>query len=290
MLTRIAAPYVSGATYQYINRGKIRNTGLELETTWKDKIGKLGYSISGNLSTVNNKVIESPNGNGRVSGGNNFYMPITYLEAGQPMWYIRTYKHKGIDSQTGLPIYYTADELGTDDGKDYAGSGIPKFTYGLTIKLDYKNFDFTAFGSGVYGNEMFLCAYRPDLPVANLPEFVYKNRWTSSNTTNCTYPKANNSDGGSAGKYNSSDFWVYDASYFKLKQVQLGYTVPTSLLKNIFVSSLRIYVSGENLFTITDYPGNDPESMSATYGSYIGMDRINYPSTRNFIFGANITF
>lgn len=290
MLTSTAAPYVSGASSQYVNRGKIRNYGFEFEAGWKDKIGKLGYSINGNLSTVNNKVIESPNGEGRVAGGANFFMPITFLEAGQPMWYIRGYKHKGIDAQTGLPIYYTAEELGTDDGKTYLGSGIPKFTYGITLKLDYRNFDFTAFGSGVYGNEMFLAIYRPDLPVANMPEFVYNDRWTSSNTTNCKYPRANNTDGGMSGKYNSSDFFVYDASYFKLKQLQLGYTVPTSLLKNIYVSSLRLYVSGENLFTITDYPGNDPESMSSTYGNSISIDRINYPSTRNFIFGANITF
>jgi len=289
MITSISAPLVSGASTQNVNRGEIQNTGFEFELGWNDKQGDLGYSLNANLTTIHNEVIESPYTAGRQSGGfagSNFFMPITYLEKGFPMWYLRTYVHKDIDEATGLPVYYTAEELGTDDGKDMVGSGIPDFTYGFTVRLDYKNIDFTAFGSGVQGNEQYLCVYRPDLPVANLPEFIYTDRWTSSNPTDCLYPRANSSD----FRYSSADFWVFDASYFKIKQVQLGYTVAPALLKKINIASLRIYGSLENVFTFTKYPGNDPESMSNTYGSGIGLDKVNYPSTRNYTFGINVSF
>lgn len=289
MITSISAPYISGASTQNVNKGKILNRGFEFDLGWNHKLGNLGYSVNANLTTIHNEVIESPYTAGRQSGGfagSNFFMPINYLEAGYPMWYMRTFIHKDIDPSTGLPVYYGAEELGTDDGKDFAGSGIPDFTYGLTVRLNYKNIDFTAFGSGVYGNEQFMCIYRPDLPVANLPKFVFTDRWTSSNPENAKYPRANSSD----SRYSQSDFWIFDASYFKVKQIQLGYTFTSSFLKKILLSSLRVYASAENLITFTKYPGNDPESMSATYGSGIGLDKVNYPSTRNYTFGLNVSF
>ncbi|MDR1455870.1 MAG: TonB-dependent receptor [Tannerella sp.] len=293
MLTSIDAPAVSGTSSQWVNRGRIKNTGFEFDLGWRSRIGKdFTYGITSNLSTVKNEVVESPLGAGRTEGGDNFFMPVTFLEAGYPMYSIRTYVHKEIDRETGLPVYYTAEELGTNDGRDYVGSGIPDFTYGLTVNVKYKNVDLTIFGSGVQGNEMFLAAYRPDLPIANLPAFVFNNRWTPENRDNPLFPKANMQDGSifTGGRYPMSDFWVFDASYFKVKQIQLGYTLPQALVRRIGIQDLRIYASGENLFTFTEYKGNDPESMSATYGSSIGIDRINYPSTRNYIFGLNLSF
>jgi hypothetical protein len=197
-----------------------------------------------------------------------------------------------VDSETGIPVYYTADELGTNDGRDYVGSGIPDFTYGVTLNMKYKNVDLTLFGSGVQGNEMFLAAYRPDLPIANLPAFIFNERWTENNRVNARFPRANMQDGSifTGGRYPMSDFWVFDASYFKIKQIQLGYTLPQQLVKKLRISEFRIYASAENPFTFTGYPGNDPESMSATYGEDMGIDRISYPSTRNYIFGLNFSF
>ena len=290
MLVSITAPAVSGASTTYVNRGKIRNYGLEFEASWKGQIGSdFNYSISANLSTVHNNVVESPLGAGRTSGGTNFFLPITYLEEGYPMWYIRTYKVKGLD-ENGDTVYYTADELGTDDGLDYAGSGIPDFTYGITLTANWKNWDFTVFGSGVQGNEMFLCILRPDLPICNLPAFLYTDRWTSSNT-NAEWPRPSSKDlFMSGGHYSQSDYWVFDASYFKIKQIQLGYTMPKKVLDALHIKGLRIYGSLENAFTFTKYPGNDPESMSATYGSGVGLDKVNYPSTRNYILGLNFSF
>ncbi len=289
MITSISAPLISGASTQNVNKGEILNKGFEFDLGWNHKLGDLGYSFNANLTTIHNEVIESPYTAGRQSGGfpgSNFFMPITYLEAGYPMWYMRTFIHKDIDPATGLPIYYSSEELGTDDGKDFAGSGIPDFTYGLTLRLNWKNLDFTAFGSGVHGNKQFMCIFRPDLPVANLPEFVFTDRWTSSNNENPGYPRANSSD----SRYAQSDFWIFDASYFKIKQIQLGYTLTSALLNKVHLSALRIYASAENLVTFTKYPGNDPESMSATFGAGIGLDKVSYPSTRNYTIGINVSF
>ena len=297
MLQRVNAAAVSGASYIYINGGLVNNRGLEFDLGWKDTIGDFRYGLTANLSTVHSMVVESPLGAGRVSGGNNFFIPITYMEAGYPMWYIRGFKHKGINPDTGLPEYYTGAELdelepGVDhsDGKTYLGDGIPDFTYGVTLNLAYKGFDLTVFGSGVQGNEMFLCISRPDLPIANLPEFVFTDRWTPSNR-NATWPKGNFSDNSLAGgHYQQSDFWVFDASYFKIKQIQLGYTLPQSLLKKIQIKNLRIFGSVENALTFTKYPGNDPESRNMTYGNGIALDRVNYPSARSYMVGVNLSF
>ena len=294
MLSSVTAPAVSGASTTYINRGKINNRGWEFDLSWKDGIGSdFSYSITANLSTVKNEVIESPLGEGRttmnwLAGGANFWVPIAYLESGYPMWYLRTRKVKGYNDQ-GVAIFYSADELGTDDGLDYSGSGIPDFTYGVTVNLSYRNWDFTVFGSGVSGVSKFLCIYRPDLPMVNLPKYVFEHRWTGSNAAAAEYPAPTNNMMLSM-QYASSDMWAYDASYFKVKQIQLGYTLPKKALDALHIKGLRVYGSVENAFTFTKYPGNDPESQSSTFGASIAIDRVNYPSTRNYIFGLNLSF
>lgn len=297
MLSTASAPAISGATTQTLNAGKIRNSGLEFDFSYNDQFGKLRFGLDANFATVENEVIESPYGaEGRQVGGTNFFEPVTYFEAGYPVWYIRTFIHDRIDEATGLPVYKTAEELGTDDGRDFVGSGIPDFTYGLTLDLAYEGLDLKVFGSGVAGNQNFLAVYRPDLPIANLPEFIYTDRWTPSNT-GARLPRANQTD----GQYAASDFWVYDASYFKIRQIQLGYSLPSSILESIGLSSMRAFVSLENFFVFTKYPGNDPESVSTVdngaveeifpgfgLGSTVGLDRVSYPAMKQIVFGLNV--
>jgi TonB-linked SusC/RagA family outer membrane protein len=292
LLSSRSAPYVSGATRQIVNAGKIENSGLEFDMSWKDKIGDFNYSLNANLATVHNEVIESPFGTtGRENGGTNWGSPVTYFEAGYPIWYIRTHVTDHIDQDTGLPIYKTAEELGSDDGKTMVGSSIPDFTYGLTLNLEYKGVDLTVFGSGVSGADKFLAIYRPDLPIANLPSFLYNERWTPTNT-NARYPRPNSSD----DLFPISDTWVFDASYFAINQIQLGYTIPNELLGKFDISSLRLYTSLENFFMFTKYPGNDPESMSTTTPTTgfarttIGIDRISYPRMKQVVLGLNLKF
>lgn len=298
MLTSTSAPLVSGSSSMYVNRGKIQNSGLEFELGWKDQVGKdFSYYLNANLSTVKNKVVESPYGDNVSTAGRQYYVPITYYYPGESMYVIRTNIHKGIDPETGIAQYYTADELSalypdqyTADGRAIAGDPMPDFTYGFTFGLNWRNWSLSVFGSGVQGNELYLGVYRPDtigaMALTNMPEFMYSNRWTTSNRTDCTWPRASTQD----NKFCTSDFWVFDASYFRIKQVQLGYSLPKSVIAHLGIKGLRAYVSVENLLTITKYPGNNPESMSSTFGSGVGVDHMTYPTTRKYIFGLNLEF
>lgn len=298
LLGTVTAPAISGATTQVINMGKIENYGFEFELGWKDNFGDFSYGIDANLSTLHNEVIESPYGQGRLGGGGGFLTTATYFEKGYPIWYIRTYKVDHIDPLTGQPVYKTAEELGTDDGKAFAGSGIPDFTYGFTLNLAFKGFDLRVFGTGVQGSELYLALIRLDLPKCNLPEFMYEDRWTLTNT-DATKPSPTVFLGGHA-LYATSDAWVFNSSYFKLKQIQLGYTLPSEITKKVKISSLRIFTSLENYFTFTKYPGNDPESMAGTaagmsfYGFTVGgglsVDQVQYPSMKQVSFGVNVSF
>lgn len=298
LLGRANAPAISGTTTQVINLGKIENHGYEFELGWKDRIGEFSYSIDANLSTLHNEVLESPYGEGRLGGGGGFLTTATYFEKGYPIWYIRTYMVDHIDPLTGQPVYKTAQELGSDDGKAFAGSGIPDFTYGFTLNLAFKGLDLRVFGSGVQGSELYLALIRLDLPKCNLPEFMYEDRWTLNNT-DATKPSPTVFLGGHA-LYATSDHWVFNSSYFKIKQIQLGYTLPPDLTKKAKISSLRIFASLENFFTFTKYPGNDPESMAGTaagmnyYGFTVGgglsVDQVQYPSMKQISFGVNVSF
>lgn len=299
------APVISGTSTVVRNIGKIENSGLEFELSWKGKIGAFKYNISGNLATLHNEVLESPYGSGRFAGGGGFLTDATYFEKGYPIWYIRTYIIDHIDQANGQPIYKTAQQLGTDDGKANVGSGIPDFTYGITFNAEFKNFDLKVFGTGQEGSELFFGVVRPDLPLMNLPSFVFDNHWTPTNTVaSRPSPKVFQSFP-SASNYASSNDWVFNSSYFKIKEIQLGYNVPPSLTKRIKISSLRIFTSLEDFFVFTKYPGIDPESMGGTQngqtitipggptlslGGGLSVDRIQYPAMKQVVFGINVSF
>lgn len=299
------APVITGTSSVVKNIGKIENSGLEFELSWKGEIGDFKYNISGNLATLHNEVLESPYGDGRFPGGGGFLTDATYFEKGYPIWYIRTYVVDHIDEANGQPIYKTAEELGTDDGKDFAGSGIPDFTYGMTINAEYKNFDLRVFGTGQEGSELFFGVVRPDLPLMNLPSFVYEDRWTPTNTVASNPSPLVYQSFPSAANYASSDDWVFNSSYFKIKEIQLGYTVPSEVTRRLKISSLRIYASLEDFFVFTKYPGIDPESMGGTQngemlvipggptlslGGGLSVDRVQYPAMKQVVFGINLSF
>lgn len=303
LVSNSPAPVISGTSTVARNTGKILNSGFEFELGWKGEIGDFKYSINGNLATLHNEVLDSPYGNGRFSGGGGFLTDATYFEKGYPIWYIRTYVIDHIDEANGQPVYKTAQQLGTDDGRAPQGSGIPDFTYGITLNAEYKNFDLTVFGTGQEGSKLFFAVVRPDFPYANFPEFVYTDRWTPTHT-NATRPSASvyRADSWS---YAASDNWVFDNSFFKIKQIQLGYTLPKSLTSHLKISSLRVYTSLEDFFVFTKYPGIDPESMGGTQngqtitipggptlslGGGMSVDRIQYPAMKQVVFGLNLSF
>jgi TonB-linked SusC/RagA family outer membrane protein len=286
LLVRSTAPLTTGTTYVYQNLGKVRNTGLEFEATWQDNIGDFSYSVKGNLSTVSNKVTEYRGEGVRIAGTKlpSLSNSVTAFEEGYPIWYIRGYKYIGVNEETGEPIYQDMDGDGniTDADRTNLGDAIPDFTYGLTINLKYKGFDLSAYGAGSHGSEIF---YGMANGTHQKPMFLYNGRWTSSNTTGATMPSALYQD--DEMFYNSSAF-VFSGNYFKIKQIQLGYTLPKSVLKKLTLTSARIYMSLDNFFTFTDYPGFDPE-VRGTDASAMAVDFGGYPISKSVSFGLNVT-
>lgn len=289
LITSTTAPANTGSTRMYINAGKVNNHGTEIELTWKDNIGDFGYSINGNLATVHNKVLEGTAAE-RVQGERiwtSYYM--TYFEQGYPLWYLRAFIIDGIDQQTGAPIYRDSnhDNIINDDDRDFAGSGIPDFTYGLTLTLNYKNFDLIVYGAGSKGGELLYALNRGDFAQQNTLKEFYYDAWQNPQSTGYKYPKPDYSD----TYFRASTARIFDASFFKIKQIQLGYSIPERLLKKVRISSLRAYISLDDYFTFTKYPGLDPETSHAgTSAAGLGIDYGSYPIPKKLVFGVNVSF
>ena len=287
IVTGITPSTIVGNTASPVNAGNIENKGVELELGWKDNIGDFSYGIRGNLATLKNEVTYIHESLDRINGAQ-FHTTtgLTVFEKGYPAWYFRGYKVDHIDAGTGDPVFVDVDKNGTinDSDKMMIGSGIPDFTYGVTLNAAYKGFDLTVFGTGSQGNDIFSCSNRGDRLQANKMKFLYTDRWTPSNK-NAARPRPGATD---IDKYWLSDGMVFDGSYFKIKQIQLGYSLPKSLLKKIGINSFRIYCSLDDFFTFTSYPGFDPEVTGV--GSATGIDKGYYPSARKVVFGLNLNF
>ncbi len=285
ILTNINPSYIMGITASPFNAGNVSNTGHEFELSWRDRIGKdFSYSVTGNFTTLKNEVKEITSTLTYIEGTAQDSHTVTWFEQGYPMWHFKTYHFTGLDAN-GNPTFQDVNGNGQLDGNDKmdAGSGIPTYSYGITLTAKYKNFDLTVFGSGQGGNKILQSVTRAFALQSNVPAYLLEDAWTPSNT-NTNVPKVGMDN---VGYYYVSDAQIYKGDYFKLKQLQLGYTLPSKWTR-AFNGNVRIYGSIENLFTITNYPGFDPEIMSS--GSNIGMDTGRYPNNRNFIIGANISF
>lgn len=288
LVTGTKPSLIIGGSTSPINAGNVSNKGVEFELGWRDNIKDFNYSIRANLATLKNEVTYLDPSLERVAGTNYHTYPISYFEKGYPVYYFRGYKFAGVDPVTGDPTFANVDGDGvvTENDRTYIGDAIPDFTYGITLTAAYKGLDLTVFGTGSYGNDIFHASYRPDYKESNkMKEVFYDNRWTVDNP-NGTVPRsnANNMD-----KYITSDAMVYDGSYFKIKQIQLGYTLPKSWLNKVYIGNMRLYCSLDDFFTFTKYPGFDPESSSnATSG--MGIDKGGYPTSKKVVFGINVEF
>ena len=279
---------IIGGSTSPVNAGNVSNKGWEFELGWRDNIKDFSYGIRANLATLKNEVTYLDPSLDRLTGETYHTYTISYFEKGYPVYYFRGYKFTGVDPTTGDPTFADLNNDGeiTDDDRTYIGDAIPDFTYGITLTAAWKGLDLTVFGSGSHGNDMFNATYRPDYQTANvMKEIFYDNRWTTSNTTG-TVPKAgaNNME-----KYITSDAMVFDGSYFKIKQIQLGYTLPKTWLRKACIDNLRLYCSLDDFFTFTKYPGFDPEASSDST-SGMGIDKGGYPASKKVVFGLNVTF
>lgn len=279
---------IIGGSTSPMNAGNVSNKGWEFELGWRDRIGSFNYGVRANLATLKNKVTYIDPSITRLSGVNFHTSTITYFEEGYPVYYFRGYKFKGVDPTTGDPTFYDLDESGdlNDGDLAYIGDAIPDFTYGITLTAGWKGFDLTVFGTGSQGNDIFNCINRPDFAASNkMKEVFYDNRWTASNP-NGSVPRAGATN---MDKYQISDALVYDGSFFKIKQIQLGYTFSKNWMKKLCVGNLRIYGSLDDFFTFTKYPGFDPEA-AANSTSGMGIDKGSYPCSKKVVLGFNIEF
>ncbi len=285
-----------GVKSTFANAGNVLNTGVEIELGWKDNIGDFSYGINANFATLHNEVLELHSAldriDGQIGGVSGLNNQIrTSFEAGYPIWYFRGYKYAGVDEKTGAPQYYdAAGELTGDVGDadlQYIGKAIPDATYGITINLAWKGLDFLVFGTGTIGNDIFSLLYSADRPRTNTLTHYFKNSWTEDNRA-ALYPKA--STVVTDWKFWSSSASLFNGAYFKFKQIQLGYTLPQKLTKKFLVNNFRVYASLDDFFTISNYPGCDPETATTGAHNGMGYDAGTYPTSKKVVFGVNITF
>ncbi len=309
----------TNATPGYImNVGKIRNIGADFEIAYQNHVGRdFNYNISGNISFFKNKVLSTNENNDQLIAGNvlgGSY--ISYTQKGLPMGTFFGYKVDGV-FQTQEEVdrynrmaqekgYNYYQESGTAPGdlkyKDINGDGQitseditdignpwPAFTYGLNLGLSWKFIDFSIFFQGVQGNEVFN-EYR------KMSHTLYSdygtteyalNRWTAPGSTNKNFRMDVNDPNGNETKVSS--WYIEDGSYFRLKNITLGLTVPQEWTRKARISKCRVYVSAQNLLTATKYEGFDPE-FSTGSNTAAGIDVGRYPQNKSVQCGIQIEF
>ena len=276
----------SGFSSMWKNAGEVENSGLEMEITWKDHIGDFKYSISGNFATLKNKVTYIDPSVQRIAGatveGASPEVVRCYCEIGEPLWYMRGYKYAGI-AEDGKALYYAKDGSLTKDPQaedmTNVGSGLPSLTYGVTLNAEYKGIDLTIFGAGQAGNDVYYGLYRTGYN--NIAKGIYEDFKDGK------FPEASNVAG--SGTFWRSSAMVYSGSFFKLKQIQLGYTLPKALVKKAYMENVRAYISLDDFFTFTSYPGLDPETCTQEYNCP-GLDKGVYPTMKKMVLGVSVTF
>ena len=287
---------------------RIWKTGGSIWNWVSQQFNEFNFSLNGNVSYLENEVTYLGNGVDFISGGETIQSstyPITRTEVGQTVNSFYGFKTNGIfQNQAEIDSYVSSngtviqpnaqpgdfkwkdlDDNGTIDSDDrmFLGNSIPKFTYGFTLNLSYKNIDLLVFGQGAAGNKIFQGLRRLDIENANY-QTAALGRWVGEGTSN-SYPRLTTNDTNNNFS-NPSDFYLEDGDYFRFKTIQVGYTIPKDLLSKYGIDKLRIYLTGENLFTFTKYTGYDPEIG----GDVFGIDRGYYPQAKTNQIGINLQF
>ncbi|WP_345211012.1 TonB-dependent receptor [Mucilaginibacter gynuensis] len=297
----------------WVNGGKVQDKGFEFSLSYNsDQRKDFKYNVTANLSKINNKVLSLPNNvptTGSSPSVRGLLSPVR-IQVGQPLYSYFSIKTDGLfQNQEEINNYRAADgtlvqpnakpgdikfvdasgngKIGDED-RQFLGSAFPDFTYGFSFNASYKNFDLNIFAQGVQGNKLYNALKYTSWNAGGLGQNYnllndVLNAWTPQNT-NTNIPRITASDAnGNFGT--NSDFYIEKGSYLRIKNVTLGYTFTPKVLRNAGISSLRIYSTANNLFTITKYKGFDPEVGFDNYGMDVGR----YPQSRAFIFGINLT-
>lgn len=304
LLMNVPMPMMSGYTSSLQNIGSVENKGFEFNLGGDPFIGELSWNTAFNIAFNKNKVKELSGPSEIAMGGTGFpdMGNTVYLIVGQPIGILKGYIQNGIwgtdEAETaasygtipGAPKYVDQNNDGKITVEDITimGSTLPKFTYGWNNTLSYKNFDLNIFIQGSKGNKVFnLTRIRSERSSSDADAGSRRilNRWTPDNQ-DTDVPSFEGSRG---YEQLQSSRWLEDGSYLRIKTITLGYNLPTALLSKIKISSARLFVSGVNLFTFTQYSGYDPEA-STDVGVFGGIDMAPYPSQKSITTGINVKF
>lgn len=308
MILNTPVPIYAGIWKTNTNAGSVQNRGTELNLNYQKSIGNdFSFNIGGNISFINNEVTS-------LGGGDPLYGNLgwTKTEVGKEIGYFYGLQTAGIFKtqeqldahvKDGVPIQPNAalgdvifvdrDKNGVIDDNDrtYLGSATPKFTYGINLSAAYKGFDINLFFQGSQGNKianyMYSVMYSSSMREwSNSAAMI--NRWTPTNS-NSDLPRVVANDPNKNDQF--SDRYIEDGSYFRLKTMQLGYSLPAAAAKKLFANDIRLYVSADNLLTLTKYSGFNPE-IGDLYGNPLnpGIDMATYPTPKVFTIGCNLNF
>lgn len=303
ILYNVSVSNMLGATPALTNAGSVENRGWDFNLNYRNVVGEFSYGVSAIFSLVNNKVTKLSKINQDIARG---------LFVGYPIGSAYGFKSDGLfGSNADVAAYATqpfADQAqgggikyldisgpsGVPDGvvnatydRTIIGKPLPTSTYALTLNGGFKNFDFNLMLQGEGGRNDQVNLGQFFFPLennSNVQRDAYENRWTAANPNpNAAYPKLRNI---ASGFFNTNrvDFWYRDATFLRLKNAQIGYTLPKKIIGRAGMSSLRLYVSGENLFTLSDfYKGWDPEMQTGGSAWY-------YPLSKLYVAGISLKF
>lgn len=285
LLSDVRLPASMGYTTTIRNVGKVQNRGFEFGVEARPFNGDFSWDINANIAFNRNKVISLYNHEDVLR--DNVGMIIvsdatSILREGRPVGQFWGYIEDGYDEKGDI-IYrdISGDGNISSVDKTYIGDANPDFTYGFNSAMNYKNFEFSFFFQGTYGNDIFNASSITNTMDygfgLNMPKSVYENHWTSSNT-DADYPRISRST-----PVKVSTRFIEDGSYLRLKNISLGYNLPLAAMNIHKVQRLQVYVSGQNLLTLTNYSWWDPETN-------FRLDHNSYPSAKSITFGIRAGF
>lgn len=309
LLVVVPLPGVYGAAAApSLNIGDMRNSGIDLQLDYRTRItNDLSLNATFTFTTYENEILKYADNITFFDAGGSRIGPFSRNQVGNSLGEFFGYNVTGLfQSQSEVDAAPTqdgaepgffryenidGDDAITPDDRTFIGNPNPDFTYGLNLGFDYKGFDLSAFFTGSQGNEIFnynrwWIDFWPSFQNMKSTDLLY-NSWTPERT-DATVPKASNKSNFS-NNTQSVSYYVEDGSFFRLRTLQLGYSLPANLINNAGFSRARIYLQGTNLFTITDYSGLDPDLNSGSDQAF-GVDLGNYPLVKQFLVGVNLGF
>ena len=307
MLLQIAVPGYVGNSGPIGNIADLSNKGFELELGYNKKLGDFSFRVAANGSLLKNN-IDFLGDDKEFLGGQTVTpqgLEVTRTVLGHAIGSFYGFRSDGLfQNQQQVSDYKNAaggliqpgakpgdikfrdlngDGIISDNDREIIGDPTPDFTYGLTLSANYKGFDMVVLGQGIAGNQIFNAIRRFDLPTANYSTAIL-NRWVGEGTSNVTPRLTLQDDNKNYSRVSS--LFIEDGSYFRIKTLQIGYTLPTTLVKKTGLNKIRFYAMANNLVTLTKYTGYDPEIGGGSYG----VDRGFYPQARTFFAGINVGF